>query len=70
MGKVAVPNIRQLFWYSAKSSIAKEEYLATSPQLATWVNMPHPVVVRLQVVALASETVDLFCVWTEAYFGQ
>ncbi len=52
-----------LFRYSAKSLIAQEKRLATSPQLVTRRHLPHAIVVRLQgrksnVVYLTPETAD------------
>ncbi len=54
-----------LLLHSAESSIAQEERLAVSPQMATRLFLPHAIVVRLQMpksnaVILTPETAGAF----------
>ncbi len=58
---VAHQSLLLLFRHSAKSSIAQEERLATSPLFVTRLHRPHAIVVRLHVrkvnvVTLTQET--------------
>ncbi len=64
-----------LFRHSAKSLNAKEERLATSPQLVTRLHLSHTIVVKLHVrkanvVILTPEMTDTVGVWAVAYPGR